>query len=166
MRYLFKKKDTINIRIKPPFIAKCLDDLANSPIDPFSLSHIFWGSITYIIFFAIFTIPLIINYLNLELSMIKSCSLIGTMVIAIAWEFFENGIAFKFKKKVDSLMNALYDIFFWVIGGIIVIIINDSNITKIFVTFLFIIFILSFYLIPLEDGSRLKIIKFYINILN
>jgi len=96
-------------------IAKRAEHVGISPIDFFSLGHLFMGYITFLGFYGTFSLffgtPLNFFYL------------LGNIFVAIIWESVENLILyelkFKFAHRRDSVINSLMDIFFFFIGGII-----------------------------------------------
>lgn len=95
-------------------IAKRAEHVGISPIDFFSLGHLFMGYITFLGFYGTFSlffgIPLNFFYL------------LGNIFVAIIWESVENLILyelkFKFAHRRDSIINSLMDIIFFLFGGI------------------------------------------------
>ena len=96
-------------------LARRAEHVGISPIDFFSLGHLFMGYITFLGFYGTFSLffgtPLNFFYL------------LGNIFVAIIWESVENLILyelkFKFAHRRDSVINSLMDIFFFFIGGII-----------------------------------------------
>jgi len=132
-------------------LARRVEHVGISPIDFFSLGHLFLGYITFLGFYGTFSlffgIPLNFFYL------------LGNIFVAIIWESVENfllyEIKFKFAHRRDSLINSLMDIFFFFFGGIFAMLIVLLELSLFFLgTLLFLLGSLT-----LLDLYALKILK-------
>ncbi|MFW9939550.1 MAG: hypothetical protein ACFFFT_00820 [Candidatus Thorarchaeota archaeon] len=109
--------------------ARRVEHVGISPIDFFSLGHLFMGYITFLGFYGIFSlffgIPLNFFYL------------LGNIFIGFIWESVENiifyEIKFKFAHRRDSIINSIMDIFFFFTGGIIAMLIIPLELTLFFI---------------------------------
>jgi len=132
-------------------LARRAEHVGISPIDFFSLGHLFMGYITFLGFYGTFSlffgIPLNFFYL------------LGNIFVAIIWESVENFILyelkFKFAHRRDSIINSLMDIFFFFIGGIMAMLIVLLELSLFFLGTL--LFLLSSLI--LLDLYALKILK-------
>ena len=96
-------------------LARRAEHVGISPIDFFSLGHLFMGYITFLGFYGTFSlffgIPLNFFYL------------LGNIFVGITWESVENFILyelkFKFAHRRDSIINSFMDTCFFLLGGVI-----------------------------------------------
>jgi len=96
-------------------IGTCRNDIDRTPIDYFSIGHVIFGYISYLVCFLITFFAEIDSY--------KAYSLVATIIIGLGWELIENTFLVKTKLKyehrTDTIQNSLFDIIFVFIGGII-----------------------------------------------
>lgn len=95
-------------------IANCKEDVSKKPIDFYSIGHILFGYISFLVSLSICVLLQTINPIEY--------ALVSTQCIAVMWEIFENNILiktkYKFGKCKDSLENSLFDIIFVFLGGV------------------------------------------------
>lgn len=111
-------------------IARRAEHVGISPIDFFSLGHLFMGYITFLGFYGTFSlffgIPLNFFYL------------LGNIFVGILWESVENFILyevkFKFAHRRDSIINSLMDIIFFLFGGIFAMLIVLLEVSLFFIS--------------------------------
>lgn len=107
-------------------IARNKGEVAESAIDYYSLMHIVFGCITFLI---------AVMFLNLfppiKEDNIIMFALMGSLYVAIIWEIIENYVIdktrLKHMQKKDSLINSLTDIIFTHAGSILGFILFDTN---------------------------------------
>jgi len=89
------------------------DISSNCFVDFFSIGHILFGYIAYMLFFSLFIFSPIIGKVEMALFMSQN--------VGFLWEFLENYLLintkFKFQGKQDCLGNSLFDIAFVTGGG-------------------------------------------------
>ena len=102
--------------------AESTDEVSRKPIDYFSWGHIGMGVVVFLLWSLINLMP------SLALGSIVFpvffwFSIVLTIVTAIVWEIIENTlfvhIGIKFEDRRDSFINAIADIVFVIIGGLI-----------------------------------------------
>ncbi|MFW9876711.1 MAG: hypothetical protein ACFFG0_26755 [Candidatus Thorarchaeota archaeon] len=137
--------------VKIIILARRAEHIGISPIDFFSLGHLFMGYITFLGFYG--TISL---FFGISLNFFY---LLGNIFIGIIWEAVENFILyklkFKFAQRRDSIINSLMDIIFFLFGGIIAMLIVLLEIYLFFIGTL--LFLLNTLI--LLDIYALKILK-------
>jgi hypothetical protein len=98
------------------------DDVGRAPLDYFSWGHIDMGVVVFLLWSMVNLLPSA-GVGSLIFILPFGLSIILTIVVAIVWEILENtvliDIGLKFEGKKDSFINALFDIIFVVIGGLI-----------------------------------------------
>ncbi|MFX1567711.1 MAG: hypothetical protein ACFFCV_05005 [Promethearchaeota archaeon] len=102
-----------------PFVGLLEDYVGRSPWDYYSWGHLAFGIASFSLFSLIITLwelitgPAPVPWYSI---------LIFVLVVGIIWEIFENTILWrlglKYENRKDSLINALFDIFFVFVGGI------------------------------------------------
>lgn len=97
-------------------IATKRKDLDTCPIDYFSIGHIIFGHIAYLISYFIII-------LWLKTPHPREYALITTILIGVVWELIENvwlaNTRLKFEKRKDSVENSQCDVLFVFLGGLI-----------------------------------------------
>lgn len=135
-----------------PIFAKTLLQVGTTGIDYYTFGHILMGLIGF---------PILVQFFL----PIHSFSFI--QLAAVIWELFENIILFKFGLKYegrrDSGLNAILDITFMDIGGIISFILYELLCTALkfhYNVYILIIFIISLIIIILFLSFRRKVINY------
>ncbi|MFX1420110.1 MAG: hypothetical protein ACFE9N_14430 [Promethearchaeota archaeon] len=102
-----------------PFIGLLEDYVGRSPWDYYSWGHIAFGIATFAIF------SLIINLWELFIgpsTLPWFYILIFVVIVAVIWEIVENTILWrlglKYENRKDTFINAFFDIFFMLVGGL------------------------------------------------
>lgn len=117
-------------------IGTCKEEVNQKPVDFYSIGHILFGYISYVISLAV----IILN--NLPNSF--EYALTSTIIIAIIWELFENNVLvntrFKFNRCKDSLNNSLMDVIFCFFGGLAGLIISFNGFDSLFIGSVYFIF--------------------------
>ena len=97
---------------------KCKSEIDKYPLDFYSVGHVVFGYVTYIL---VFFIGMLIENLYIRNGALMH-TLGITILVGLLWELVENNLIVKkksFKKCQDSLNNSLCDILCVAIGGII-----------------------------------------------
>ena len=98
------------------------EEVGKAPWDYFSWGHIAMGIMTFILLSLINTIPSLVTN---ELIYIIPwwLMIVLSIVVALVWEIMENTLfmewGFKFEGRRDSLVNAIWDVIFVIIGALI-----------------------------------------------
>ena len=98
------------------------EETGRAPIDYFSWGHIGMGVVVFLLWSLINLLPsLALGYIVFPVFF--WFSIVLTIITAIVWEIIENTlfvhIGIKFEDRRDSLINALADIVFVIVGGLI-----------------------------------------------
>lgn len=98
------------------------DEVGKAPWDYFSWGHIAMGVMTFILLSLINTIPSLVS--NEIIDIIPWWLMIVlAIVVALVWELLENTLfihlGVKFEGRRDSLVNAIWDVIFAIIGALI-----------------------------------------------
>lgn len=129
------------------FIARREDEIDKAAIDFYSIGHILMGQIFFFITYALLKWPL---YEKLGEPNVELWAIIVAVSLGVIWEPFENLIVIKlgtkFKRRLDSWLNSIFDILFVTFGAFISHWINDwrINLTLVIVEFI-VFFILRAY---------------------
>jgi len=105
---------------KSPAVAQHITHVGISAVDSYSIGHIAMGVMTFLILSFFYSIPTEFNIVPiLEMWLIFLLS----FVVAVVWEIFENTILWamgkKFENRRDSILNALWDILFVMLGAVV-----------------------------------------------
>jgi hypothetical protein len=111
------------IKSHPPLVASEAKHVGISPLDYFTWGHLAFGVLSFLVDF-IFIVMLAIEY-----TFLLVWSIVLTLIlIAITWEIVENilfiEMGIKFENRRDSPINAFSDVFFVIIGGLLIFIIH------------------------------------------
>jgi hypothetical protein len=103
-----------------PFVGTLEDYVGRSPWDYYSWGHIAFGIAAFSIFSFIITIYELIT--SIEAALPWLWIMLFVLIVAIGWELIENTIIWrlglKYENRRDTFINAFFDIFFVVLGGL------------------------------------------------
>ncbi len=103
-------------------IATSREETGRKPLDYFSWGHLGMGVGVFLLWSLINLIPSMINQAIVNIVPFWF-SIVLTIITAIGWEIIENtlfvSIGLKFEHRRDSLANAIADILFVIVGGLI-----------------------------------------------
>jgi hypothetical protein len=98
------------------------DDVGRAPVDYFSWGHINMGIVTFLLWSLCNLLPSAVVGTLLPIVPFWF-SIVLTIVVAVVWEIMENtlfiDLGIKFEGKRDSLTNAIFDIIFVIVGGLV-----------------------------------------------
>jgi len=97
-------------------------EVSRAPIDYFSWGHLNMGVVVFLLWSMVNLLPSLYNQ-EMTYILAYGISVLLTVVVAVVWEIVENtlllNIGIKFEGRKDSLQNAIWDIIFVVVGGLI-----------------------------------------------
>lgn len=105
---------------KPPTVAQDLSHVGVSAVDSYSIGHVAFGVMSWLIISLLYSVPG-----NWDLPPLVPLWGIFLLVLAVGviWEIFENTIFWamgkKFENRKDSLLNALWDVVFVMLGALV-----------------------------------------------
>ena len=123
---------------KEKFFATQKKDISRAAVDFFSIGHIMMGQLFFWISYMLFTWPGGPEFFNITL---ERWDILFSVIVGIAWEPLENVVlfkmGFKFEGKLDSWLNAIFDILFWTLGAFLASLIGIPwlNVTLVIVEF-------------------------------
>lgn len=98
------------------------DEVSRAPIDYFSWGHLNMGVVVFLLWSMVNLLPSLANGFMTDI-LPYGISVLLTFVVAVVWEIVENtlllDIGIKFEGRKDSLQNAVWDVIFVVLGGVI-----------------------------------------------
>jgi len=106
----------------PPILATDKDDVGLSAMDYFTWGHIDMGIAFFLLFSLINTIPSLVEG-RLIYIIPFWWMMVAVLLFAVIWELIENIILWqmgkKFENRKDSFFNALWDVLFVALGGLL-----------------------------------------------
>lgn len=134
---------------KEKFFATQKKDISRAAVDFFSIGHVMFGQFFFWISYMLFTWPDGPMYFNITL---ERWDILFAFIVGVIWEPFENivlhKLGYKFEGKLDSWLNAIFDILFWTAGAFLASIIGIPwlNVTLVIIEFFAWFFIRRYFL--------------------